>query len=68
MSVSADFCRHEIDVHSARLNQIGDGDQDEYGYFNCNAGCGYVYRTKAARNRSVVIIDIYSRELKHMHF
>ena len=57
MSVSAGFCRHKIHVHSARLNQIVDGDQDEYGYFTCNAGCGYVYSAKAARNRSVAIID-----------
>lgn len=61
MSASAGFCRHEIDVHSARLNQIVEGYQDEYCYFTCN-----VYSMKAARNRSVVIMD--SREVKHAHF
>ena len=45
------FGRHEIDVHSGRFNQIVDGDQDEFGYYNCTAGCGYVYSTKAIRNR-----------------
>ncbi len=43
--------RHEIDVHEMKYNECTASDEDEFGYYNCQAGCGYVFSTKTTRNR-----------------
>ncbi|CAB4011927.1 hypothetical protein AC249_AIPGENE16794, partial [Paramuricea clavata] len=41
---------HEVDSHSFHV-ECGSSEKDSFGYFKCRAKCGYVYSTKAARNR-----------------
>ena len=43
--------RHEIDVHGIAFNMCTASELDEFGYYNCEAGCGYVFSTKTAQNR-----------------
>ncbi|CAB4004389.1 hypothetical protein AC249_AIPGENE16794, partial [Paramuricea clavata] len=43
--------KHEIDVHGTKFNECTAADLDEFGYYNCAAGCGYVFSTKTAQNR-----------------
>ncbi|CAB4028057.1 hypothetical protein AC249_AIPGENE16794 [Paramuricea clavata] len=41
---------HEIKNHGHHFNKI-DGERDEYGYYYCQHGCGYVFSTKATRTK-----------------
>jgi hypothetical protein len=43
--------RHEVDVHETKYSECTASDQDELGYYNCQAGCGYAFSTKATQNR-----------------
>lgn len=43
--------RHEIDVHGITFNMCTASELDEFGYYNYEAGCGYVFSTKTAQNR-----------------
>lgn len=42
--------RHEIDSHGLYV-ECDSNEKDSFGYFKCRAACGYVYSTKATRNR-----------------
>lgn len=41
---------HEIDAHGLRAESSTE-ERDSFGYFKCRANCGYVFSTKATRNR-----------------
>ena len=49
------YFRHEIDAHSLNMDP-GPEERDKFGYFKCRAKCGYVFSTKATRNRYFFVI------------